>query len=41
MWTVGVLAGFYLAFPGLIRLFWRRPGLTLLLLGAVQLGYTR
>lgn len=41
LWTVGVLAGFYLAFPGLIRLFWRRPGLTLLLLGAVQLGYTR
>lgn len=40
LWTVGVLAGFYLLFPAIIRAFWHRPGLTLTLLGAVQLGWT-
>ena len=39
LWTVGVLAGFYLLFPVLIRGVWSRPGLMLSGLFLVQAGY--
>ncbi|MBQ8648234.1 MAG: hypothetical protein IJ484_08840, partial [Oscillospiraceae bacterium] len=40
LWTVGVLAFFYLLFPLLARGFWRRPCLTFLALCTGQAVYT-
>ena len=40
LWTVEVLAGFYLLFPLLVRLYRRCCGLALALAGAVQLAAT-
>ena len=40
LWTVGVLAGFYLLFPLIGRAFWQRPCLTFAGLCAAQAAYT-
>lgn len=39
LWTVGVLAGFYLIFPLLIRAFYTHPGITLAALLVFQEGF--
>lgn len=39
LWTVGILAGFYLLFPALIRGMWSWPGRMLVGLLLIQAGY--